>query len=483
MIFKAVILLFVTIFTVPELRGQQRGDYFKPLPQRTIQTDREALRLMRNGKLDLVLPGSMRDNDVDMWIHVSRGGDPLTQYFGSFSGYLIFSDLGDRIERATFGGSPGAVENIDVEGSWHLRRAFNNYNYNNTDPRQGFTIPEVYNEITDFVAERDPKRIAVNFSEYLPAADGISYSSYLKLERILGPIYSKRIVSAEDVITDFIVRRTSREVAAQTEVLALARQLGLQNISKIVPGVTTIKDTGGRLYYSANTRPSEHEKDFPPSVRWINGNPDYVLQPGDFFVGSNLGNDELGNYMGFDIDTKIHCYILREGETKAPDFIQKVFDKAIAGQWIMVEGMKVGMTAGESMEAMVKLMEDAGYLYTPFIDSHEHLLDGTRDGDEDYRIVQKALAGKGADVAGFSIDNHAIGNMNEVGPSMGSFRTDHQHLKIQNNNIFAFEYMVHMNIAERRGYPLCINISNPQIITNKGVEFIQPLNEEIILIK
>ena len=88
--------------------------------------------------------------------------------------------------------------------------------------------------------------------------------------------------------------------------------------------------------------------------------------------------------MGFDIDTKIHCYILREGETKAPDFIQKVFDKAIAGQWIMAEGMKIGMTAGESMEAMVKLMEDAGYLYTPFIDSHEHLLDGTRDGDEDY---------------------------------------------------------------------------------------------------
>ncbi|GIS57501.1 MAG: hypothetical protein CM1200mP1_14390 [Candidatus Neomarinimicrobiota bacterium] len=263
MIFKAVILLFVTIFTVPELRGQQRGDYFKPLPQRTIQTDREALRLMRNGKLDLVLPGSMRDNDVDMWIHVSRGGDPLTQYFGSFSGYLIFSDLGTESNGLRLVVTR-CFENIDVEGSWHLRRAFNNYNYNNTDPRQGFTIPEVYNEITDFVAERDPKRIAVNFSEYLPAADGISYSSYLKLERILGPIYSKRIVSAEDVITDFIVRRTSREVAAQTEVLALARQLGLQNISKIVPGVTTIKDIGGRLYYSANTRPSEHEKIFHP---------------------------------------------------------------------------------------------------------------------------------------------------------------------------------------------------------------------------
>jgi hypothetical protein len=65
---------------------------------------------------------------------------------------------------------------------------------------------------------------------------------------------------------------------------------------------------------------------------------------------------------------------------------------------------------------------------------------------------------------------------------MGTFRTDTWHLKIQENNLFAFEYMVHMNIAERPGYPLAINISNPQVITSLGVEFIQPLNEEIVLI-
>ncbi len=28
----------------------------------------------RNEKLDLILPGAMRDNNVDMWIHVSRSG-------------------------------------------------------------------------------------------------------------------------------------------------------------------------------------------------------------------------------------------------------------------------------------------------------------------------------------------------------------------------------------------------------------------------
>ncbi len=41
----------------------------------------EVLRLIRNDKLDLILPGAMRDNNVDMWIHVTRAGDvdPLSQ--------------------------------------------------------------------------------------------------------------------------------------------------------------------------------------------------------------------------------------------------------------------------------------------------------------------------------------------------------------------------------------------------------------------
>ena len=66
---------------------------------------------------------------------------------------------------------------------------------------------------------------------------------------------------------------------------------------------------------------------------------------------------------------------------------------------------------------------------------------------------------------------------------MAAFRVNTHNMKIQENHIFAFEYMVHMNIDERPGYPLCFNISNPQIVTSKGVEFIQPLNEEIFLIQ
>ena len=55
----------------------------------------EALREIRRNKLDLILPGAMRDNKVDMWIHVTRQGDPdpLALQFGSTYGYLVFTDL------------------------------------------------------------------------------------------------------------------------------------------------------------------------------------------------------------------------------------------------------------------------------------------------------------------------------------------------------------------------------------------------------
>ena len=46
-------------------------------------------------RLDLILPSAMRDNNVDMWIHAARQGnpDPLAYEFGRIGGFIIFTDL------------------------------------------------------------------------------------------------------------------------------------------------------------------------------------------------------------------------------------------------------------------------------------------------------------------------------------------------------------------------------------------------------
>ena len=107
-----------------------------------------------------------------------------------------------------------------------------------------------------------------------------------------------------------------------------------------------------RVYYTAVS-----ERTAPPDARfWIN-DPGYVLQPGDFFTGSA---GTTGSYMGFGVDTKIHAYILRKGATKVPESLQYAWDQGKKAQGIMRNNVRVGMTAGESLQAIVSAMEKAG---------------------------------------------------------------------------------------------------------------------------
>ena len=192
----------------------------------------------------------MRDNNIDMWIHASRQGnpDPLAYEFGRTGGFMIFTDLGDRIERAVFAEvfrGWGAIENIDVRGSTDISRALTGYDYGAVDFK-------VYDELREYVESHNPKTIAVNFSDWLAVADSISYTQYRKLEQILGPDLSSRIVSAEDLITDFRSRRLSLEVAIQAITLELARQSATRQLESVIPGRTKVGDLrGGSVLYSA----------------------------------------------------------------------------------------------------------------------------------------------------------------------------------------------------------------------------------------
>ena len=487
MITQVVIILTSVLFSVA-FANAQPGVH-------TQKTGGEVLRQIRNEKLDLILPGAMRDNNVDMWIHVTRNGDPdpMAYEFGSTSGYLIFTDLGDRIERAmfagVFGNSPileggsAAVENIDIHGSLEVSRAISGYDYGNVD----FSV---YDEITEFVAERDPKTIAVNFSDWLAVADGISYTQYLKLEKILGPKYSQRIVSAENVITDFRVRKVQSEIVAFTNALEIQRRIVERALSRevITPGVTTLGDvgrwateqyykrgligysngpSGPVVYYSAKSKPIA-----PYNVRsWI-GHPGYVIQRGDFIaLGGNL--DHI--YMDIMTETNMHAYIMREGETSVPKSLQHAFDRGLKALNIYRKNIKIGRTAGETLKVVVSALEDAGYIYTPYL---------TDIGTEDYKLVQKALSN--TDKSGFSIDFHSMfnftGSMVTVGPSVAPFRQDRAHLMIQENHIFAGDFFVNTNLPERPGYPISFTFTTPQIVTRRGVKFLNPPIERILLI-
>lgn len=447
MLFKrALILLFsmAMLISAYQVSGQEAKSRF------------ELLNLIRKDKFDKILPGAMRDNNVDMWIHVIRRGDPdaFALDLGGTMGFFIFTDRGgERIERALFGVSFAPVADRSV-----------------------YDIFGDKDDITQFVAERDPKRIGVNMSEWLTHADGLSHTGYKKLVGLLGEKYAQRLVSSENVITDFRVRRVQTEIIAFAKACEMQRVLMEEALSSIVPGVTTREDLGWWIYdqllargiepsYFGVGKPGVQHSEV--SSRQETRKPDYIFQRGDL-----ISWDWGFTYLNFGTDYKRKAYILREGETSLPDSVQKAWERGLVVRDIIRKTFKPGKTAGETLKDIVAAIEAAGYAYTPFTDT-----------DKDREIIQ---AMGDSEKSGFSIDCHCVGNTGNseiaVGPSMAPFRGNRAHLKIQPNNLIAFEFIVHTWIPEW-GTRLAINHEDNAIVTSNGVEALYPRNEEMILVK
>ena len=292
----------------------------------------------------------MRDNGVDMWMHVIRDGnpDPLALDLGTpldlrgTTSYFIFTDRsGDRIERAVLGGHdegirPGGGPYDFFGGSTDLRR---------------------------FVHERNPERIAVNNSAWLPAADGLSHSGHELLVERLGEPYASRLVSSEKVITDFRVRRVQSEIVAFATAGEMTRRILERALSRevITPGVTTGEDVGWwvkdrlleqGLEYSFDNQPGGSAS-MPAVIHSAVAEPaeyrsnQYAFQPGD------LLSFDLGvKYLNFATDLKRTAYILRGGETSVPADIQHAWSEGLRAGEVMRRSVRAGDTAAESLEAM-----------------------------------------------------------------------------------------------------------------------------------
>ncbi len=234
----------------------------------TAMTKAEAQEIMnqiRKDKFDLILPQVMREHNIDMWIQVMRKGnpDPVSANLGSTSGVFIFTDRGEeRIERAVFDHSSDLVRECgayDIIAEPEIKIPLTDY------PECRIPLRELYRAggtewpggpkteldfrfkaVGEFVAKRDPQRIALNYLEDLGSpifyefprlrSDGISYTDYKLLVKALGTKYAKRIVSAEYLITDYLVRPVKSELVLFKKMRKLIEEsLSAQNnvLSKV----------------------------------------------------------------------------------------------------------------------------------------------------------------------------------------------------------------------------------------------------------
>jgi Xaa-Pro aminopeptidase len=442
---RLLITPVLLVLTALALTSAATSGYAKGEAQRRW----EMMNQIRQDKFDRVLPEVMRENGVDMWITVNREGfeDPLTPDFGRGYvggwGYYIFTDRGgDRIERVAAGigthliEENGAYDQI-IAGDFDLAA---------------------------FVAERDPQTIALNYAEHIGAADGLTHTAWQHLSENLGETYAARFVSAQKLTSDFRSRRVATEIAAFARAGEMSRNIAERAFSNevITPGKTTLAEVAWwmREQQFANNLGTSFGM---PSV-YITGpdgfvalSDDHVIQRGDF-----LAIDWGVGYLNFFTDIKRHAYVLQEGETQLPDSIQKAFDNGRAVRDILKANIKAGRSAGETFDLLNQRINDAGFVV---------MKEFNKPTDDPAKV----------DVI---IGCHSVGNLGHgIGPSIAWFNPERMRYMIKPSNLFSIELFAYTAIPEWGNKKLRIPLEDDAVVTERGVEWLYPVNNKVLLIR
>ena len=407
----------------------------------------ERMCQIRKDKFDLILPEVMRENGIDMWITTVREGDygPLYEDMGrgypSSLGFHVFTDRGgDRIERAALGVGGYLLEEC---GAYDLVTG-------STD-------------LASFVAERDPARIGVNMSRDIGAADGLSHTSYEAILEQLGERYGSRLVSAEKLVSDFRSRRVITEVAAFAEAGEISRELAERAFSNevITPGVTALEDVAWWLMDQLLARGLGSSFDMP-SI-YITGpegieatSNERIIQRGDLIM-IDWGVGFLNLYT----DMKRIVYVLKEGETEVPPGIQNAFDQGRRVREVIRKNIKPGLTAAETLDILNQKIAEAGF----------HVM-------EEFNVTSDT------EKTEVMIGCHSVGNTGHgIGPSIASFNPTRLTFEIQPTNMFVIELFAYTAAPEFGGAKVRIPLEDDAIVTERGVEWLYPINERILLIR
>ena len=406
----------------------------------------ERMCQIRAEKFDLVLPRAMHDNDVDMWIVVMREGnlDPMWEalgrgYVGGWA-YYAFADQGERVERAAVGVGGYLLEECGV--------------YDRVGSGD---------ELTDWVAAHDPGRIAVNMAQSIGGADGLSHTSYLHLQEVLGDRYGSRLVSGERFVSDFRSTRTTTEIAAFAEAGEISREIAERAFSNqvITPGVTSLEDVAWWMMDQLLARGLGSSFDMP-SV-YITGpggveatSTARIIQRGDF-----LTLDWGVGFLDFYTDMKRIAYVLEEGETQAPAGIQNAFDQGLRVRDIMKRTIRAAPTAQEALDATWSAIEGAGFNRIPF-----------NQPTDDTQVTDVVIG------------PHSVGNWGHgLGPSLAFFNPTRLTYELRPNTLISVELFAYTSVPEWGGAKARIALEDDGLVTEGGVEWLYPANRRILLIR
>ena len=379
-------ILLALLFTSSTALAQQAP------PARPFGTLREQAAMQHEWlkkRLDTFLPALMRKHGIDMWVVPMReyNEDPIFTALvapETFAArrrtiYVFFDKCAGTgapastscLERIALGGtSQGGV----FEARRSTKAAAGNVGRGRQAELWG---DEQWQVLKDVIEERSPRVIGIDRSTVFAFSDGLSSGELAGMSAALGPAWTAKFRDAEGLPLELLSSRLPEEELFYRRMQELVWSLTQEMFSSktITPGTTRTSDLVWWWRQRVNDlglgtwfQPSVDVQRQGMTEEQIGADP--VIQQGDVLhcdVGITVAR--------LNTDTQHNAYVLRAGETDAPEGVRRALANGNALQDIVMEEIRPGRSGNEILAAARARLKEKGIngtIYSHPIGLHGH---------------------------------------------------------------------------------------------------------------
>jgi Xaa-Pro aminopeptidase len=399
---------------------------------------------IRKERISKLLPQAMEAADVDAWLVICRenNNDPIADHIGgeNAGGTAVFlfyvDEEGFHSKVYSPSGESTALDELDIHDE---------------------VIPvergkSAVQQASEFIRSKDFKTIAINSSTKNAQADGLSYTQRIRLEEQLGETINSRIVSSDELIYEWLSVKLPAEVDIMRKAAELTAQWEIEAYETIEPGVTTDADVAAFLKAKMKEygvkdawNPSQNPNVNSGADRGHSHATDKVIMPGDV-IQTDFGIKLYDRWVS---DIQRFAYVLKDGETEAPEDIQFYWESARAGNRAAFKAMKPG-AKGVDVDAAQRVL--------------------MKENNSDYVMWSTG---------------HPVGYVaHDTGPNLGGSQSESVRPSsariLKPGMVFAFDGF-HAWTLENGGAKT-ISVEEMAVITENGAEFLIVPQEELVLV-